>query len=303
MVQKLLFLIIPVDSWCKRMPKPIRVDKTPDVPKAGDRMPVERFHISKLNVRANRPFGESEKDKSLLENVRRNGIVEPMLARPEGNGFGIYAGERKYHSAMIIGYKAFVIGEDALIRNVTDEQARLQSLIEDLDALREELNPIERANAIMDVIRTDMIGERAVAKRLGVAPSTLSQWIKILDLTPPMRDAVAKGQIYFKDALNLAKAKVGEIQEKKLAEAAETGGRDGYMATLEAVQAGHEKRGLPAGMYNAVKMMFNMSHKDEESQYKNIEQQAQVRNMETGEYSKQVMTNKKALLEYAKSLS
>lgn len=283
--------------------KPVRVDKTPELPKAGDRVPAERFHVSEMNVRARRPFGETEKDKNLIESVRQNGFVDPMLARPEGGGFGVYAGARKYHSAMIIGYKAFVIGQDVLIRNVTDEQARLQSLIENLDpAYREEMNPIERADAIMDTIRTDVIGERAIAKRLGVAPSTLSQWVKVGELAPPMREVVAKGQIYFKDALNLARMNVGEIQQEKLAKAAETGGRDGYMATLEAIQAGHEKRGLPAGVYNAVKFMFDMNVVEEKGQYDNIEQQAKVRNMEKGEYSKLVMTNKKAALEHAKSL-
>jgi ParB/RepB/Spo0J family partition protein len=266
------------------MPRPVKVDKTPDLPKFGDKIPVERFHISKMNIRADRPFGKSEKDKSLVENIRSNGIVEPMLARPEGNGFGIYAGERKYHSTMIIRYKTFLFGKDVLIKNVTDEQAREESLIEDLDALREELTPIERAQSIQRLIMSNVIGERAVAKRLGVGSSTISEWLKILDLTQPMQDVVDKGLIYYKDALTLAKMKPTEIQQEKLAKAAETQGRDGYLATLETIETGYAKRGAPAGKFIVERVTFERAH--EQAKHDELDRRAKAMNMTVADYIK-----------------
>jgi ParB/RepB/Spo0J family partition protein len=266
------------------MPRPVKVDKTPDLPKFGDRIPVERFHISKLNVRADRPFGETEKDKLLVENVRRNGIVEPMLAKPEGNGWGIYAGERKYHSTMIIGYKAFVFGKDVLIKNVSDEEAREESLIEDLETYREELNPIERGQAIQKLIMSNVIGERAVARKLGLSSSTISEWLKPLELIPPMQEAVAKGKIYFKDALTLARMKPTEFQQEDLAKAAEAGGRDGYLAALETVQTGRMKPGAPAGKFIVERVTFEVAH--EKAKHDELDRRAKAMNMTTAEYIK-----------------
>lgn len=276
------------------MPKPVKVDRTPDLPKFGERIPAERFHISKLNVRASEPFGESENDKNLIENLRRGNIVEPFLARPEEKGYGVYVGRRRFLAKCAVGTKAFVVGKDVLIENTDGEQAREESLVDNLDVLREEMNPLVRARAVQDLIDHNMIGLRAVARKLGLAPTNLSEWTKILELTPPMQEAVGKGQIYYKDALTLTKMKVGELQEKKLAEAAETGGRDAYIAALDTLQTGHEKRGIPKDKYMVVRAMFEKAH--EEEIYSKLEQLAKAKNMEIGEYSKQVLT------EHVKSL-
>jgi len=276
------------------MPKLVKPDKTVELPKFGERIPAERFHVSKLNVRASEPFGESENDKNLIENLRRGNIVEPFLARPEEKGFGVYVGRRRFLAKCVVGTKAFVVGKDVLILNNDGEQAREESLVDNLDVLREEMNPLVRARAVQDLIDHNMIGLRAVARKLGLAPTNLSEWTKILELTPAMQEAVGKGRIYYKDALVLAKMKPTEMQQQKLAEAAEAGGRDGYMATLETVQTGHEKRGIPKGKYLVVRTMFERAH--EESIYDKLTQLAKAKNMEVDEYSKWVLT------EHVKSL-
>jgi ParB/RepB/Spo0J family partition protein len=280
--------------------KPITVDKTPEQPRWGERIPVERFHISKLNVRFDEPFGESERDKNLIENLRRGNIVEPFLARPEEKGFGVYVGRRRFLGKCAVGTKAFVVGKDVLIENIDGELAREESLVDNLDVLREEMNPLARARGVQNLIDHNMIGLRAVARKLGLAPSTLSEWLKILELHEPMQKAVEKGLLYYKDALGLAKMNVGEIKEEELAQVLEKQGRDVFMDEIEKIKTGHGKRGIPKGKYIIVRTVFEKAH--DESKYNNILQQAQVRNMEIDEYVKLVLTDKKALMEYAKSL-
>jgi ParB/RepB/Spo0J family partition protein len=265
-----------------------------DLPRFGERIPAERFHVSKLNVRVREPFGESERDKNLIENLRRGKIVEPFKARPEDGGFGIYVGRRRFLAKQKVGTKAYVVGQDVLIENVADDQAREDSLIDNLDILREEMDPITRAEAFQNLIQSNMAGLRAEARKLGIAPSTLSEYTKILELTKPMQEAVRKGQIYYKDALTLAKMKPTEVQQEKLAEAAETGGRDSYVAALETVQTGYEKRGIPKGKYLVVRTMFERAH--EENIYDKLIQLAKAKGMEVDEYSKWVLT------EHVKSL-
>jgi hypothetical protein len=266
------------------MPKPIRVDQTPDLPKFGDRIPAEKFHVSKCNVRYNEAFGESEQDKVLIENARHEKIVSPFKTRPEDGGYGVYVGRRRFLSKEKIGTKAYVVGQDCLVVNISEEEARKESLIDILDVLHEEADPITRARALMDVISSNMVGESSVARSLGIGTSTLSEYLKVLELTPPMQEAVRKGQIYYKDALTLAKMKVGEIQQEKLAEAAETGGRDGYIAALETVQTGHEKRGIPAGKWIVERVTWERVR--EQKEYDEVERLAKARNMTVAEYLK-----------------
>jgi ParB/RepB/Spo0J family partition protein len=276
------------------MPKQIAVDRTVALPKFGERIPAARFHVSKLNVRVDEPFGESEEDKMLIENLRRGKTVQPFKARPEENGLGVYVGRRRFLAKMAVGTPAFVVGQDVIVDNVSDDAAREDSLVENLTILREEMNPLLRARKVQDLIDYNMVGLRATARKLGIAASTLSEWTKILQLTPPIQEAVAKGKIFYKDALTLAKLKPGELQEEHLAEVLETGGRDAYVAEVEKLETGRGKRGIPKGKYIVVRTMFERAH--EEKLYDKLEQLAQAKNMQTDEYSKWV------LVEHIKSL-
>jgi ParB/RepB/Spo0J family partition protein len=270
------------------MPNPVKVDKSVNLPKFGERIPAERFHVSKLNVRVEEPFGESEEDKLLIENLRREKTVQPFKARPEEKGFGIYVGRRRFLAKCAVGTKAFVVGQDVLIDNVSDDEARESSLVENLTILREEMNPVLRARKVQDMIDFNMVGLRAVARKLGLAPSTLSQWTKILELTQPMQNAVEKRHILYKDALNVANLKPGEIQEQQLADAAEKGGRDGFVAEFEKLQTGHERRGIPPGKYEVDRILFERG--SEGWVCEGLDKLAKAKNMTREEYSKDVLT-------------
>lgn len=269
------------------MPKPVAVDRTPDLPKSGERIPIEHFHVSKMNIRFSEPFGETEADKTLIANVRIYGIVEPLLARPEGKGFGIYAGRRKYYASLTVGTKTFVVGQDCLIRNVSDEQAREQSLIDDLDVLREEMNPMVRARAVQDIIDSSMTGVRGVAKKLGVAIGTVSQWTAPLQLHRAMQDAVADGKIFFYDALQLVRMKPSESQEDRLVEVLEKGGRDAYLGEVQKLSTGVARRGIPKGKFAVVRYVYELAH--EEVKYRQLEQLAKARNMQLDELTKWIV--------------
>jgi ParB/RepB/Spo0J family partition protein len=276
------------------MPKPIKIDKSPDMPKFGETLSADHFHISKLNARVDEPFGNSEEDKLLIENLRRGKTVQPFKARPEGKGFGIYVGRRRYLARIANGTKRFVVGQDVLIDNIADDEARENSLVENLTVLREEMNPLLRAKKVQELIDFNMIGLRAVARKLGLAPSTLSEWTKILELHKPMQDAVGKGLIFYKDALTLAKLKPGEIQEEELAKVLEKQGREAFMDEVVKLQTGQEKRGIPKGKYIVIRTMFD---KDQDSKlYQQLEGLAKAKNMMLDEYSKWVLT------EHVKSL-
>lgn len=270
------------------MPKPSKPDKPVELPNFGTRIPSERFHVSKLNIRVDEPFGESEEDKLLIENLRRGKTVQPFKAKPESGGYGVYVGRRRFLAKMAVDTKAFVVGQDVLIDNMSDEQAREDSLIENLTILRQEMNPLLRARKMQDLIDSNMAGLRAVARKLGIGASTLSEWTKILELTPPMQKAVEKGQIFYKDALTLAKLKPGEVQEEHLAEVLETVGRDAYMAEVQKLETGLGKRGAPAGKYVVLRITLERAH--EMDIYDKLSRLASAKSMQLDGYVKWVLT-------------
>jgi ParB-like chromosome segregation protein Spo0J len=109
---------------------------TTEMPKTGHQIPVGKFHVSKLNVRGDQVFGESEADKALIEQLQRGKIIGPFKAKPEGDGYGVYVGRRRFLAKKAVGVNFFVVGQDCMIENVSDDEEREAALIENLEILR-----------------------------------------------------------------------------------------------------------------------------------------------------------------------
>lgn len=107
-----------------------------ELAKLGEQIPAGSFHVSELNVRAGHPFGESEEDRALIDQLRRGKIIGPFKGRLERDGYGVVVGRRRYLAKKETGAKFFVVGSDCLIEEMSDEEAREASLIENLSILR-----------------------------------------------------------------------------------------------------------------------------------------------------------------------
>lgn len=256
----------------------------------GDQIPVERFHVSKLNAREGQPFGESEEDKALIEQLRRGKIIGPFKARPEGNSFGVYVGRRRFLGKKEIGTKFFVMGQDCIIESISEDEAREASLIENLQILRQDMDPLTRARRIADIINLNMAGLRAVARKIGIPPSTLSEWTKVLELTPKMQEAVAKGLLSYTDALMVARLKLGELRQDELAEILETQGTDAFQREIEKLIKGTSRRGAPKGKYVILRATFDKVRQEDMEICEKLRKLAEARNMKVDEYCKWVLT-------------
>jgi ParB family transcriptional regulator, chromosome partitioning protein len=82
----------------------------------------------------------------LAQSIREQGLLQPLLVRPVGDGFEIVAGERRYRAAKLAGLSEVSV----LVRDLTDEEARTLALVENLQ--REDLNPVDRADATAHLI-------------------------------------------------------------------------------------------------------------------------------------------------------
>lgn len=257
-----------------------------ELAKVGDRIPVEKFHVSEMNVRADEPFGDAEEDKQLIAQLRRGKIIGPFKARPEGDGYGVVVGRRRFLAKKEVGAKYFVVGADCLIEDISNEEAREASLIENLEILRKEMNPITRANRLAEIIAFSPTGLRGTARRLGISASTLSEWLKILELSPKMQEAVAKGLLFYTDALMIARMKLGEALQDELVEVLETEGLEAFKRELVRVAAGRMKRGIPKGVYKIDRVTWDKRNRKEMGYYEILMKVAEKKGMKVPNYIK-----------------
>jgi ParB/RepB/Spo0J family partition protein len=150
------------------------------LPKIGDKIPIEKFFVSATNMRVDEPFGESPEDKALIEHFKSTGIVQPFKARPEGDGYGVVVGRRRFLALKEAGVKEVTVGQHVWIEEMSDEEAMDASLKENLEDFHRTPDPVTRAKAISTYLSKLPTGLRGLARAWGISHSTLSEYLKIL---------------------------------------------------------------------------------------------------------------------------
>lgn len=117
----------------------------------------------------------------LAESIRAVGVLEPVLARPAGDGWEILAGQRRFLAAGLAGLTEI----PALVREVPDDVALELSLAE--NAARADVSPLEEAEAIERLVRDHGRGVADVAARLGRGVRWVERRRMLLNLTPESR--------------------------------------------------------------------------------------------------------------------
>lgn len=261
------------------------------LPRFGDRIPLEKFFVSEYNVNVDEPFGDSDQDQKLIANLRASKkIREPFHARPEKDGLGVYEGRRRFLGAKAAGFNSFVVGEDCLIKDVSPDEAREASWVENFKGFQIGMNPVARAKALNEIMTKSTTGLRGTAARLGIGASTLSEYLKVLELGPGMQEALSKGLLYYTDALQVARLKPGKELEAKLVTLLEEEGLDVFKKELTALQPGALRRGIPAGKYNIIRTTWDKAYKLDVQNYEKLTKLAEAAHMEVDEYSKQVLS-------------
>jgi ParB family chromosome partitioning protein len=133
---------------------------------------------------------DQEALNALAASIKSQGIMQPILVRPVGDGkHEIIAGERRWRAARIAGLGSVPV----LVRNVPDQQALAVALIENIQ--REDLNALEEAAGIDRLIREFSLTHQAVADAVGKSRTTVTNLLRLLDLPPPVRELLAQGQL------------------------------------------------------------------------------------------------------------
>ena len=173
---------------------------------------VSIIPLSRIKPNPDQPrktFPEASIDE-LADSIRRHGLLQPILAEPSGTDeYIIVAGERRFRAAGRAGLTEIPV----IIRSVTAEKRLQLSLIENIQ--REDLNPMEEAQAYHDLMEVTGYTQEQVAEAVGKNRSTVANAMRLLKLSSTMRDAVTQGKISAGHARSLL-AIVGEAERDAL---------------------------------------------------------------------------------------
>lgn len=150
---------------------------------------------------------DQEKLEELAASIKEHGVVQPIVVRPKGEGFEIVAGERRWRASRMAGLKTM----PAVVKEFTERQVMEIALIENLQ--REDLNPIEEAEAYEKLIREFGLTQEDLAKRLGKSRSQVANTLRLLHLTSGVRQSVAQGKVSMGHAKVLLSVSEGKRQE------------------------------------------------------------------------------------------
>jgi len=142
-------------------------------------IPIE--HLEPCPLQPRRYFVDKDLNE-LAESIRENGIIQPLLVRPIQNGrYEIVAGERRWRAAQRAGLHELPVVE----RTVGDQEALQLALVENLQ--REDLNPLEEAEAYQRLIADFHHRQEDVASALGKSRSHIANTIRLLNLPSSVR--------------------------------------------------------------------------------------------------------------------
>jgi len=128
--------------------------------------------------------------EELAESIRQQGVVQPIVVRPIGEGrYEIVAGERRWRASQLAGLDKI----PALVRDIPDEAAIAVALIENIQ--RENLNPIEEANALQRLANEFNLTHEQVATHVGRSRVAVSNLLRLLNLNTEVRAMLEKGEL------------------------------------------------------------------------------------------------------------
>ncbi len=151
-------------------------------------IPVENIVFSSLQPRIT--FKEDQEFKELLASIEKEGLLQPILVRPLGNGlYECVAGERRLRAVKKLGWKEV----PAVIKELDDRSALFIALIENLQ--RKDLNPIETALAYQTLMERFGLTQEEVAERVGKDRATVANLLRILKLPEEIKQDLLEGRL------------------------------------------------------------------------------------------------------------
>ncbi len=153
---------------------------------------VLQVALTDINPNTEQPRQHFDKEalRELAQSIKQHGVLQPIVISPNGNNtYSIVAGERRWRASQMAGLKKI----PALVRSHKELEQLEIALIENVQ--RVDLSPLEQARSIERLHQQFNTAYETIAKRLGKAPSTINNIVRLLQLPEEARNALASGKI------------------------------------------------------------------------------------------------------------
>jgi len=174
------------------------------------RAPVAQVRPCPLQPRKN---FSAESLQELADSIKEQGIVQPLIVRPQGEGYEIIAGERRWRAAQMAGLTEVPV----IVRQADDRAVLEMALIENLQ--RENLNAIEEAQGYAQLIGQFQLTQEQAALKVGKSRAVVANALRLLKLTPGLQAFVRDGRLsvgHAKVILGLASPEEQELAAERV---------------------------------------------------------------------------------------
>lgn len=131
-------------------------------------------------------------DEKLVEleaSIRENGVIQPIVVQKKGDGFEIICGERRWRASQKAGLKKIPV----VIREVSSTESLQLALIENIH--RQDLNPIEEAEAYNRLHKEFNLTQETIAKSVGKRRATIANYLRLLKLSQSFKEDLVTGRL------------------------------------------------------------------------------------------------------------
>ena len=132
---------------------------------------------------------DEEAIEDLSNSIKEYGVIQPIIVTKQDNYYKIVAGERRWRASK----KAGLTEIPAIVRDYDEQRNNEIALIENIQ--REDLNPIEKATAIRELLDKYNLTQQKLADKLGISRSGLANTVRILNLQPEVIELVKEGKL------------------------------------------------------------------------------------------------------------
>ena len=149
------------------------------------------MRITSIEPNRNQPRKDFDEEalNELAESIRKHGILQPILVRKSGKRYEIIAGERRWRAAKLAKLKEIPV----IVKEFEDGEATEIALIENIQ--REDLNPVEEAQAYQRLMDSFFLTQEQVAERVGKSRAAVANRVRLLKLDPEVLGYLLEGKL------------------------------------------------------------------------------------------------------------
>ena len=152
---------------------------------------INEISVKEIHANPNQPRKNFDQEalNELATSIKTHGVIQPIVVNKDDDGYMIIAGERRWRAAKIAGLESV----PCVVKNYTERQIKEIAIIENLQ--REDLNPIEAARAIKQLMEEYNFTQETVADRIGISRPNIANTLRLLSLCPEVIKLVEQNKL------------------------------------------------------------------------------------------------------------